>query len=476
MKGMFRYILAVCLIISTMNVAFATPADVTDMNEQRAVDVLMELGIVHGFSDGTYKPELMVKRAEMAKLIVVSLGLSDMATGNTTIFTDVPSDSWAVGYIRACAELGIIQGYGDGTFGPENPVKYSEAATILLRALGWTDETIGGTWPSNYVNKAKELGIFKGVKYRKANATRGDIAEMFYNTLGLQIDAVDQGISASTRIIPDNMLIRCRAMAPDNLEVYTGAGDELVNCVEYIGQYSSIYKTSDGSKILVPVNAVKTLVGKKVNDNTFRVGRKYYIFATSGNSLFYTYNNTSRNKYFTNVAGLVNGKEYYLSVNVNGDVIKNVYAANIWTANAAGIINDEDIAGILNQNKLFGVKFYTNGGKIDGKEYQLVGANKLADIKKGNVVIVYKQSSILGFRIRKVAVGTELIKDAVITERNGGEVVINGKTYEASTAPGAITDLATNPIYDPANNNKFKIYLDAYGKIYSADKYVDMNS
>ena len=66
---------------------FAAPADVTDENTTEAVDVLMALGVVDGYPDGTYKPENVVTRAEMAKLIVTNLGYASLVSGQNSSFS-----------------------------------------------------------------------------------------------------------------------------------------------------------------------------------------------------------------------------------------------------------------------------------------------------------------------------------------------------------------------------------------------------
>ena len=93
------------------------------------VQVLMGLGVVAGYADGTFKPAQAVTRAEMAKLIVVALGLEDYAVG-TSKFTDMAGATWAQGYVNYAAGLGVILGYPDGTFHPNAQIKRGEFAKL----------------------------------------------------------------------------------------------------------------------------------------------------------------------------------------------------------------------------------------------------------------------------------------------------------------------------------------------------------
>jgi len=77
-------------------------------------------------------------------------------------FTDVPKDHWAFAYVEAGKDLGIINGYPDGTFKPDKPVKFEELCKMLVAAKG--ESPAAGKWPLNYVRKALDLGFFNGIE------------------------------------------------------------------------------------------------------------------------------------------------------------------------------------------------------------------------------------------------------------------------------------------------------------------------
>ncbi len=96
------------------------------------VNYLSDKNYVSGYSDGTYRPDNSVTRAELAKIICSYLG---EAPAENTQYTDIQGH-WAEGYIAALSAKGIITGYDDGTFRPNAPVSRAEMITLINRALG----------------------------------------------------------------------------------------------------------------------------------------------------------------------------------------------------------------------------------------------------------------------------------------------------------------------------------------------------
>jgi len=184
-----KLILSLFIIaIFTLNISMAKSlSDIKDTKYEDAVNTLIELKIVDGYSDDTFKPDKDVTRAEMAKLIIMALNDEATATAlaGTTKFSDVASTSWASGYVNAASQMELIKGYKDGTYKPNNSISYAEAATMLLRALNYTKELEGKSYPLDYMNMAKNAGILEDVVASSSQdkATRGYIAIMIKNTL-----------------------------------------------------------------------------------------------------------------------------------------------------------------------------------------------------------------------------------------------------------------------------------------------------
>jgi hypothetical protein len=82
MRKVLSFVLVLSLVLGSFSMAFAAPlSDVAGEDFEDAVNVLTELGVVSGYPDGTYKPDNIVTRAEMAVIVVRALGLADYATG-----------------------------------------------------------------------------------------------------------------------------------------------------------------------------------------------------------------------------------------------------------------------------------------------------------------------------------------------------------------------------------------------------------
>ena len=138
LKKVIALVAVLAMVLSTVALG-ATYTDVAeDSAYSTAVESLSKLGIVTGYEDGTYGPEKTVTRAEMAALIARIQGYGETAKAQTnTAFADVPASHWASGYVAYAANQNIVNGYGDGTFGPEDTVKYEQAVTMIMRTLGF---------------------------------------------------------------------------------------------------------------------------------------------------------------------------------------------------------------------------------------------------------------------------------------------------------------------------------------------------
>ena len=99
-------------------------------------------------------------------------------------FSDMAGYGWAEGYVKYAVQHGVTKGYPDGTFKPGNKVTMNELITMVLRAAAYTDENLGGTWPSNYIGKAAELEIFGLIPAPLPQlATKWMAAQLTFNTL-----------------------------------------------------------------------------------------------------------------------------------------------------------------------------------------------------------------------------------------------------------------------------------------------------
>ncbi len=112
MKKVLSFVLVLAMILGSFSMVFATAAfeDVEGTKYESAVTSLTDLGVINGYPDGTFKPDKNITRAEFCKVVIKSLGLDYDGSTAPTVFTDVPSSHWASGYVQAAYELGIVNG------------------------------------------------------------------------------------------------------------------------------------------------------------------------------------------------------------------------------------------------------------------------------------------------------------------------------------------------------------------------------
>lgn len=178
---------AVIFVLGTVAPGLAAQPDVVGTEFEEAAGKLAAIGVMSGFPDGEFKPDENITRAQFAAIAVRAYDLETAAqlSMGATQFNDVPADHWASGYINVAAQRGLIQGYGDGNFGPEDQLTYAQAITILVRLVGLGPVVEKeGTWPANYIGRAANEGILKGVSVAgSGSALRGVVAEMLVNTI-----------------------------------------------------------------------------------------------------------------------------------------------------------------------------------------------------------------------------------------------------------------------------------------------------
>ena len=153
-----------------------------------SADTLVKMKILNGYEDGTLKLENNITRAEFCALIMNMLGIS-VNDELENKFLDVKNGAWYYNAVNKVAELGYINGYKeDGTFRPANNITYAESCAIVVNLLGYNEELIG-EWPSNVINKAKELGVIEGLVDLESSykMTRGEISVMLVNSMSIKV-------------------------------------------------------------------------------------------------------------------------------------------------------------------------------------------------------------------------------------------------------------------------------------------------
>lgn|GEM_PF-2931782 len=132
-------------------------------------------GIVHGFNDGTFRPEGHVTRAEFVTMLMNAVkGEADPAGAESGFSDEATIPAWAAQAIAGAQAFGIVNGYADGSFRPNEQVTRSELATMLAKAAGIKPvepEKVKGlffdaedipSWAAGYVAALQEAGMLQG--------------------------------------------------------------------------------------------------------------------------------------------------------------------------------------------------------------------------------------------------------------------------------------------------------------------------
>jgi len=179
--------LAVLFIFSN---AFAF-SDIGSNNlHKNAIEYLSRHSVVSGFSDGEFKPQQWITRAELSKIIVGARGESPSPREFNSCFGDVASE-WFARFVCFAQNENWISGYPDGTFRPSAEVNYAEAAKIIINALGGglDDSTkfsnvADDEWFAIFANTIRARNLSDdSTFFADQKITRGEVAEIIFREL-----------------------------------------------------------------------------------------------------------------------------------------------------------------------------------------------------------------------------------------------------------------------------------------------------
>lgn len=209
MRKPIRGAIGALLLLTTLFTSTASGylSDMAGHWAEAVVTALETRGLVDGDGTGNYLPEQPLTRAQMAKLLAIGLGYEEEAetlSQTPSRFADVSDRHWGRGYIELVAELGIAEGYPDGSFGPDAPISRAEMATFIIRAAGLSERarmslTVSTTyrdddqipsWARGAVYVAQKEGLMQGMPdgnfYPDNSLTRAEGAAAIYRLLDRQ--------------------------------------------------------------------------------------------------------------------------------------------------------------------------------------------------------------------------------------------------------------------------------------------------
>lgn len=203
---------AVATVLAASGIAISAPAvptkasGFTDLNANadyyKPVLELYNRGYISGYKDGTFRPNQAVTRGQAAKMLAQALNLNTASPKNPR-FSDVPTSNGFYKYIAALASAGIINGYSDQTFRPNEPITRNQMAKILTLGYKFQQAAklthdfhdVAESNPNRfYIQTLYDLGITKGttqITYSPyGSVTRGQLATFIYRAENTSADAV----------------------------------------------------------------------------------------------------------------------------------------------------------------------------------------------------------------------------------------------------------------------------------------------
>jgi len=279
MKKEIAKILGAFLVFSFVpNYAEAQFSDIAGSPYQTAIENLAEKGVLEGYTDGTYRPDQKINRAEFAKIIVASHPLlkqtetSDCAQNYTlpswsyVYFPDVARDAWYTPYVCMAKIKGVVKGYTDGTYKPAQNISYAEALKIIYASYEDTgDKSATEQWYAPYIDDAKKNNIGLDLKPEK-EITRGEMAQIIENFLNKkEIKNPVADINPADFFLYKNSKWGFQIMLPSAIKDYkiayvdepwTNCNNELYTLLETIParQYELGYKSYEELGKFMPFN------------------------------------------------------------------------------------------------------------------------------------------------------------------------------------------------------------------------------
>ena len=472
MKKFLSLVLALVMTMSLVTVS-AGAKDFTDdskINYKEAVDVMSAVGVIDGYTDGSFNPTASLTRGAAAKIIcnlILGPTTADALVADAAPYSDVPTSNVFAGYIAYCAKEGIISGYADGTFRPANTLTGYAFMKMLLGALGYESETEGYTgnnWSINVAKRALNIGLdddlvgeFNGTKA----VTREEACLYAFNTLTATMVEYENNNSVTVNGVTFTNKSSAKDMVWTGVEkMYDGKKDGKVQfCEKY---FTDLTLVDDSNDLGQPVNKWKnksTEIGKysksadkvvavKDGDKTLKdvlTSSSYMDYSTK--DLDYKADADNKNK----VAVYLNGEPYASDTAANAAELKKgdvVYAYENDDGDVETVViaryqyaKIDDVATNMSSTE-----------KDNGAKYRV----KLVDINDNNVGTYYDsyddsaKNELVGFDADTYKEDT-----ALAIAKNGNKIVdsyviegVSGKPTSAKDgASGNITIDGTKYVY-----------------------------
>lgn len=466
MKKLILMIMIIMITLASFTNVYAHnfPDIIKDTNLDDAVGLLSNYGIVQGYPDGTFKPDKQVTRAEMAKIVTVAAGYFEYSKNMTSVYEDM-SGHWAESFVELADVLNIVNGISPTKYGPDNIIKFEEAYTMIIRLLGYSDESLGGHWPENYYEKALELNLFQNVDTNKEFATRRDVSLMLYNAMSLDLVKVRDNntiYSTGKKLLSLIGKMETKEITSGDLKT------ESYDFTNHLFNKWDVYYDNKGNVVYVTNPRYNEFEGTVTSLLTNRV-----IFVTDD------YGNV-RAFQLKDIQIVINGEKGNFS-NLNGSRIKVVYEDDSFNGDVIGIIayKETDVK-VIERNDLYkqGNKIFAGknlpvkaNGEINFNKLHVSGdATSLENIKINDAVYFYEtkdSSRVTALTLIVVRKQTDGVVTGVQSINDSTFYTVNSISYKTGdnyifTEQASVND-NVKLILDK-NNNIIKLIILNYGK------------
>jgi|GEM_PF-4861958 hypothetical protein len=181
-----RTLLSVSMLIALFSIPLVFSSSPSFPDTERhmykdAIDTIYEQGTISGYPDGTFRPQGLINRAELVKIMVNST-VDEDGIFVDNLPPDVDESDWYAPYVSTAMRDEVISGYPDGTFQGANNITFVETAKVIALAFELElEEDDDAPWYEGYVEALENLGAIPGtIHYLDHEVTRGDVTEIIY--------------------------------------------------------------------------------------------------------------------------------------------------------------------------------------------------------------------------------------------------------------------------------------------------------
>ena len=323
-------VLALTLVLPCAATDFAGFTDQQEIKNINAVRMLYDLGLISGYSDGSFGPQNPIRREEVAKLMALLCEADPQAQNGSAPFYDI-STSWAADFIAYCAEHDIIAG-SNGRFRPADHVTIRELAKMLLVILGEdASRYVGASWAQNVDEDAFLKGIYAGVSVSYDSAATRDVACLLIYNAALCPKVADSGQEGDARYVLDSLMNPMSYLEIRfGLTRYTATlmGNECADLTSAGSTLPAGTSKLAGHKAF-DISTDLSLLGRNV-DIYVKDGKVFGIPCYAVDEVYYTFTDASQLKEICSGGGfrLTDATEYYYNYTPSNKDILNTLSAN----------------------------------------------------------------------------------------------------------------------------------------------------